>query len=61
MRQIKAWQELIEYVKSPQPSVKDISEAISSVFFMGTVEPNLVQGLIANPQLKNQMEANYIL
>ena len=63
MRQIKAWQESTEYVKSPQPSVKDISEAISSVFCMGTVEPNLVQGLIANeirkayPQLKNQMEA----
>ena len=63
MQQIKGWQESTEYVKSSQPNVKDISEAISSVFCMGTVEPNLVQGLIANeigkayPQLKNQMEA----
>jgi hypothetical protein len=63
MQQIKDWQESKEYVNLQQPSVKDISEAISSVFCMGTVEPNLVQGLIANeigkayPQLKNQMEA----
>jgi hypothetical protein len=67
MQRLKGWQESHPQAKEEtnlqQPSVKDISEAISSVFCMGTVEPNLVQGLIANeiakayPQLKPQMEA----
>ena len=63
MQQIKGWQQSKQEVVSQQPSVKDISEAISSVFCLGTIDPNLVQGLIANeigkayPQLKCQMEA----
>ncbi|NEO74645.1 hypothetical protein, partial [Moorena sp. SIO3H5] len=62
MQQIKGWQELKQDTSLQQPSVKDISEAISCVFCMGTVDPNIVQGLIANeigkayPQLKPQME-----
>jgi hypothetical protein len=45
------------------PAPKEIAEAIASVFCMGTVDPNLVQGLIANeignayPALKPHMEA----
>lgn len=45
------------------PSPKEIAEAIASVFCFGTVEPNLIQGLIANeigkahPALKPHMEA----
>ena len=63
IQQIKNWQQSKQEVVSEQPSVKDISEAISSVFCLGTIDPNLVQGLIANeigkayPQLKCQMEA----
>ncbi|MEO0935424.1 MAG: hypothetical protein AAFY21_17305 [Cyanobacteria bacterium J06641_2] len=63
IQQIKNWQQSKQEVVSEQPSVKDISEAISSVFCLGTIDPNLVQGLIANeigkayPQLKTQMEA----
>lgn len=63
MQHIKGWQQSKQEVVSEQPSVKDISEAISSVFCLGTIDPNLVQGLIANeigkayPQLKCQMEA----
>ena len=63
MQHIKGWQQSKQEVVSQQPSVKDISEAISSVFCLGTIDPNLVQGLIANeigkayPQLKMQMEA----
>ena len=63
IQQIKNWQQSKQEVVSQQPSVKDISEAISSVFCLGTIDPNLVQGLIANeigkayPQLKCQMEA----
>ena len=63
IQQIKNWQQSKQEVVSDQPSVKDISEAISSVFCLGTIDPNLVQGLIANeigkayPQLKCQMEA----
>jgi hypothetical protein len=72
MQRLKGWQELNFQPNSQpkeaknvqqQPSVKDISEAISSVFCMGTIDPNLVQGLIANeiskahPQLQSQMEA----
>ena len=63
MQHIKGWQTLKQEVSDCQPTVKDISEAISSVFCLGTIDPNLVQGLIANeigkayPQLKTQMEA----
>jgi hypothetical protein len=63
MQHIKGWQQSKQEVVSQQPSVKDISEAISSVFCLGTIDPNLVQGLIANeigkayPHLKAQMEA----
>ncbi len=63
IQQIKNWQQSKQEVVSDQPSVKDISEAISSVFCLGTINPNLVQGLIANeigkayPHLKAQMEA----
>lgn len=45
------------------PAPKEIAEAIASVFCFGTVDPNLVQGLIANeigkthPALKPHMEA----
>jgi hypothetical protein len=45
------------------PAPKEIAEAIASVFCMGTVDPNLVQGLIANeigntyPKLKSYMES----
>lgn len=45
------------------PAPKEIAEAIASVFCLGTVDPNLVQGLIANeisnayPALKPHMEA----
>ncbi len=62
MQHIKGWEEPKQNTREQQPSVKDISEAISCVFCMGTVDPNIVQGLIANeigkayPQLKPQME-----
>lgn len=45
------------------PAPKEIAEAIASVFCLGTIDPNLVQGLIANeigkayPALKPHMEA----
>ena len=44
-------------------SPKEIAEAIASVFCLGTIDPGLIQGLIANeignahPQLKPHMEA----
>jgi hypothetical protein len=63
MQRIKNWQQSKQEVILEQPTVKDISEAISSVFCLGTIDPNLVQGLIANeisktyPQLKPHMEA----
>ncbi len=66
MQQIKGWQQPIPDMQpkaSVQPSVKDISEAIGCVFCFGTIDPNLVQGLIANeiskayPILKPHMEA----
>lgn len=45
------------------PAPKEIAEAIASVFCLSTIDPNLVQGLIANeigkahPKLKPHMEA----
>lgn len=57
-----------EFLQKPEefalpPAPKEIAEAIASVFCMGTIDPNLVQGLIANeignayPALKPHMEA----
>jgi hypothetical protein len=67
MQQIKGWKQPTsqqqEEVRSQQPTAKEISEAIACVFCFGTVDSNLVQGLIANeigkahPQLKAHMEA----
>ncbi|MEA5595741.1 hypothetical protein [Rivularia sp. UHCC 0363] len=67
MQQIKGWQQPTsqpqEEVNVQQPTAKEISEAIACVFCFGTVDSNLVQGLIANqigkayPQLKAHMEA----
>ncbi|MGD1872960.1 MAG: hypothetical protein ACFB02_07890 [Mastigocoleus sp.] len=63
MQLIKNWHQPKEEIRLEQPTVKDISEAISSVFCLGTIDPNLVQGLIANeigkayPRLKTQMES----
>lgn len=59
---------LDEVVQKPDnlalpPAPKEIAEAIASVFCFGTIDPNLVQGLIANeigkayPALKPHMEA----
>lgn len=67
MQKIKGWQEPTsqaqEEVSVQQPTAKEISEAIACVFCFNTVDPNLVQGVIANqigiayPQLKAHMEA----
>lgn len=67
IQQIKGWKQLIsqpqQEVSVQQPTAKEISEAIACVFCFGTVDSNLVQGLIANqigkayPQLKAHMEA----
>lgn len=58
----------VEVVQNPDnlalpPAPKEIAEAIAAVFCFGTIDANLVQGLIANeignahPQLKPHMEA----
>lgn len=62
IQQIKGWQQpsisVKEEVSTLEPSVKEISEAIACVFCFNNVEPNLIQGVIANqigkayPQLK---------
>lgn len=67
MQKIKGWKETAsqpqEEKNVQQPSVKEISEAIACVFCFDNVDPNLVQGVIANqigktyPQLKTHMEA----
>ncbi|NJN13705.1 MAG: hypothetical protein HC815_39795 [Richelia sp. RM1_1_1] len=67
MQQIKGWHEPTtepkEEVKIQKPTVKEISDAIACVFCFNTVDPNLVQGVIANqigiayPQLQAHMEA----
>lgn len=67
MQQIKGWQQSTsqpqEEVSVQQPTAKEISEARACVFCFGTVDSNLVQGLIANeigkahPHLKPHMEA----
>lgn len=67
MQKIKGWQEPTsqpqEEANVQQPTAKQISEAIACVFCFNTVDPNLIQGVIANqigkayPQLKTHMEA----
>jgi hypothetical protein len=67
MQQIKGWYQSTPTAQPEKtielPTAKEISEAIACVFCFGTIDSNLVQGLIANeigkayPQLKPHMEA----